>query len=272
MDELKTVLEFVATVGVLPVLCYLLWRLLITGQKSLDDQRKRSDELVQKLAEIVSMQESNVEQRLQQFQATIELEIKKVDLLQDAIFKVDAERKQAIAENMSAIVVAQNDLKATTGALITFRDETVKAYERAVSQMMTAREKTVSDVNAHTTEAHRVTGEAITAARTENRETHAGQSEELETRMNNLQDAIEQNGKDRKAQYTEIQETLATMAKTLSGLQEDMKAVKAQTPGDKLTAISEKVDKLSDEFETLKEKLTPPAPLSPEALKSEELK
>lgn len=250
--------------GVLAAFVVLLLVIVLFIVRSLIVDRRSANEFNKQMVQIIgdfSKTFTTLSDRFVKLDQLIDLQAQQINLLKEAIFKVDGERKDAIAQNMQAIIATQNNVKATTEALLSFRDDTVKAFENAVHQMTKARQQTVDDVNRHTDESQAKTGEAITAARNENRETHAGQTEDLQTKMDNLQKALEQNGKDTRAKVDDVLKKLESMSTTIQDMQKDLKAL-----GIDKGLMALKLEQLVQTVDNIKRDLEPPPPPEPPKL------
>lgn len=233
---LKALLELVTAIGIVAVFAILLIYVFILEQRNRAAAQTRQDAFMKQMADIVAAQVKNAEQQ----QEHLELMRLELEAMRQTLAQTSEAKQEVIRQNSQALI----ELKAE--------------YLKSVEQMQGAQERIVTDVNKHTDESQTITGEAITAAQNENREAHAGQTEDLQTKMDNLQKALEQNGKDTRAKVDDVLKKLESMTLAIEDMQKDLKAM-----GIDKGLMALKLDQLVQTVDNIKRDLTPPPTLPP---------
>lgn len=209
MDELKTILELVASIGVLPVLVYLVWRLNIGNQNSQSDEHKRNADFNAQMATIIASQNAmfgKLDERLVKQDEQIDLLGRQFTLLKDTTLKIDQDRKDAIAANMQAILATQQMVRENTEALV-----------RLGSTFDTAHGTAVREINEHASNQFSVVNGHINGVQVALTKQHAEQTGDYGKQMSTLSKKVEENGD---ATRKLIIEQLRTISERLDALQQ----------------------------------------------------
>jgi hypothetical protein len=166
--------------------------------QSIANNRRSKDDLNKLLATIIAAQNTYTAES----EKRIDLLNNEIKLLTDAIFKVDSERKVSISEVNAGIKAAQEMVKATTEALLVFREKTIQVWENSIEKMGAARGQIVTAINEHTTTQSALANGAILGVQGELTRQHGGQDagvkalmEESEKRINEHTDQkVDHNG------------------------------------------------------------------------------
>lgn len=267
--DAKSIIELIAAGALLPYLCWLVWRLLVKQQNSLDDERKRATETTQQMASIIA----KVTERIDRVEESHDLMRQELELMRQTLVETSKAKQVAIEQNTAAEITNREIINTLKAEIVQSRTD----FKEAMALMDGAGRKLVNDVNIHTDTALAPLGTAISEGRAENLTAHTSQAESVEKQMSDLRDLMAQNGKDTRAKIDDVLKKLDGISVTIADLKTTLTAqgVDAGKFAERLNQIGLDVDNIKKELQqpaAPAPSLPPVDPLANLPPKSEEMK
>lgn len=186
--------QFISDVGIPGALAVLLVVILFYLIRSNARERERAAGLQDKLLEYMG----NQDKQIGLMRETITKQDEQINLLKQTVETTSKAKELAIEANTQTTQANQEMVRQNTEALRQY----LTTFNVEVGNMRNAGAQIVKDVNSHTSEAHRLMGEAIAAARTENNAQHTGQGVDFKQMVDenakvinaHVDEAVEHNG------------------------------------------------------------------------------
>lgn len=261
--------QFVQDVGIPSALAVLLVFILYNLIRTNAEERKRAGTMQDNLLQYMLKQD----QQIELLSKAVDRADEQIKILTATLKETSAAKEAAIQQNIQAVETNRKFIEGLSNSMTQSRAD----FQGALSEMRGAQKGIVDDVNKHTSEAHRLTGEAISEGRAENRTAHTSQAESVEKQMSDLRDLMAQNGKDTRAKIDVVLDKLEGISKTIAELKSTLTAqgIDASNLADKLNQIGLDVDNIKKELQppaAPAQTLPPIDPLANLPPKSEEMK
>lgn len=183
--DVKTLLDIAAQLGILFVLCAMLWYLVLGTQKSQNAERERNSKLNEQMATIIG--KSN--ERLDAVQVLISKESERLDKLTETLTETSAAKELLIEQNIRAVETNRTFIEALKAEILQSRTD----FQGAIGEMRGAQQRIVNEVNGHTdTQVGLTTGAVLGVQGELTRQ--VGQTEAVKREMTDLRRDMLENG------------------------------------------------------------------------------